>query len=102
LVTVQLAGDEMEQLRQAVIELWDPIGVFRRSEGGDNFEWPRDEYDNYLPAIAAHLHRHDLDGLTAYLTRTRTDVMGMTSRLDQDRSAAQALTVWYERLHAEG
>ena len=91
----------MEQLRQAVIELWDPIGVFR-SKGADNFDWPRDEYDNYLVAIAAHLHRHDVDGLTAYLARARTDVMGMTPRLDQDRSAAEALTGWYERAHAEG
>jgi hypothetical protein len=90
----------MEQLRQAVTELWDPIGVFH-SEGADDFDWPRDEYDNYLPAIAAHLHRHDLDGLTAYLARIRTDQMGMTSRLDLDRSAAEALTGWYERLDAE-
>jgi hypothetical protein len=101
LVTVQFTGDQMEQLRRAVIELWDPIGVFR-SKPADNFDWPRDEYDNYLPAIAAHLHRHDLDGLTAYLARTRTDGMGMTSRLDLDRNAAAALTDWYERLHAEG
>jgi hypothetical protein len=26
----------------------------------------------------------------------------MTSRLDLDRGAAEALTDWYERLHAEG
>jgi hypothetical protein len=102
LVTVQLTNDQMEQLRQAVIELWDPIGVFRPSEGADNFEWPRDEYDNYLPTIAGHLHRHDLHGLIAYLARIRTEQMGLSSRLEQDWSTAHALTGWYERMHVEG
>ncbi len=88
----------MEQLREAAIEVWDPIGVFRPGAGGDDFEWPRDEYDNYLPTIAAHLHRQDLDGLTAYLARIRTEHMGLSSRLEQDRSAAEALTGWYEQL----
>jgi hypothetical protein len=48
------------------------------TSGADNLDWPRDEYDNYLPAIAAHLHRRDLDGLTAHLAGTGTDEMGMS------------------------
>jgi hypothetical protein len=57
-----------------------------------------DEYDAYLPTIAAHLQRGDVDGLSAYLGLVRTAQIGLGLRSDMDRSAAQILTEWYGRL----
>jgi hypothetical protein len=41
----------MEQLRRAVMERWDPIGVFREQDDAEDRAAYWDEYDSYLPNI---------------------------------------------------
>ena len=45
----QAPSDEVNALRLAVMELWDPIGVADIPEAVD-------EYDSYLPSIRRELH----------------------------------------------
>jgi hypothetical protein len=89
-----LTSDQMEQLRRAVMERWDPIGVFHDQDDAEDRAAYWDEYDSYLPNIADHLRRGDVDGLTAYLARLRTVDMGMSAEQQLDRNAAQALIDW--------
>jgi len=87
-----LTSKQMEQLRRAVMERWDPIGVFHDKDDAKDRATYWDEYDSYLPHIVAHLRRGDVDGLTAYLAGVRIDDLGLSAQLQQDRDAAQALT----------
>ena len=89
-----LTSEQMEQLRRAVMERWDPIGVFDDSDDAEDRAPYWDEYDSYLPNIADHLRREDVDGLTAYLARLRTVNMGVSAQQQLDRNAAEALADW--------
>ncbi len=76
-------------LREAVMACWDPIGV--RGEPAAS-----DEYDNYLPKIAALLHSgRDEQVLAAFLEDVRTQRMELPPDRERDEAAARSLQAWY-------
>jgi hypothetical protein len=78
----------MEGLREAVMRLWDPIGVAAEPAAAD-------EYDDYLPQIERRLIAGNVGELAEYLARVRTETIGMPARSDLDEAAAMRLREWY-------
>ena len=84
------------QLRQLVMNTWDPIGVRGVAEA-------HDEYDGYLGGIADAVRR-DLGeaAIADLLTGFATENIGLRPNQDRDIAAARAITQWYaEAMAAE-
>jgi hypothetical protein len=90
-----LPDDRLEQIRRAVMEEWDPIGVMNPQDGPDEWAAYWEEYDDYLPTIATHLTQGDVDALAIYLDGIRTTEMGLPSTPGRDRAVAAALAERY-------
>jgi hypothetical protein len=52
----------IDDLRLAVFEEWDPIGVYHPSDEPRDRAAYWDEYDSYLPEIARRLDAGDVEG----------------------------------------
>ena len=76
------------ELRQAVITWWDPIGVAD--------EWAAaSEYDAYLGPIWQELRAGSPDSLAALLHGISTDQMGLSRSASDELEAAMALFAWW-------
>ena len=87
-----LTTAEVNVLRAAVIDLWDPIGVADSPEAAD-------EYDSYLPGMRRELSEGSVDSLSEYLNRISSDQMGLSRNASDDREAAEALHAWWRPHH---
>ena len=68
---------------------WDPIGVKGKPEAAG-------EYDDYVLQLGRRLRAGETEEeLERYLSRIRTEVMGLRARHDVDRSAARRMSAWY-------
>ena len=88
----QAPSDEVNALRLAVMELWDPIGVADIPEAVD-------EYDSYLPSIRRELHEGSSDSLSRYLHDVSTVQIGLSRTAIEDQWAAEALVSWGHERH---
>lgn len=77
-------------IRQALLAHWDPIGVH-------DFRIGDDEYDSYIPSIISMLEMGvDNEGIARYLSRLRTESIGLSPNTESDAYAACLLTEAYE------
>jgi len=77
------------ELRNVLLELWDPIGVADEPLA-------RDEYDGYIGRIADRLRRgSSVDDVAAFLSSATLD-MGLPPDQARDRRVAAALATWYQ------
>jgi len=98
---VRLTAAEMEQLRELVMDRWDPIAVHVPENGPDERACYWTEYDDYLPSIVGHLDAGEgAEWLAAHLSDLRTKDMGLPARFDLDRAAAAAIVAWHQRTRA--
>ena len=79
-------------VRKLLMERWDPIGVGDMPDAAD-------EYDSYVGTVGRMLREGATsEGLSAYLTRVRTEWMGLdhpASPVREPEVSAQ-LVEWYE------
>ena len=85
------APDQFEDLRLAVFEEWDPIGVHTPYDDPDDRSAYWDEYDDYLPEIARRLADADETALARYLGHVRTVLMGLNPDPQVDAASAKRL-----------
>ena len=65
---------------------WDPIGVM------DDPDWPRDEYDNYIPAITLQLDKNaDDNELAKLLNKITNEYMCISTSEDNNILTAKKL-----------
>jgi hypothetical protein len=65
---------------------WDPIGVM------DDPDWPRDEYDSYIPAITLQLDKNTNDiELAKLLSNITNEYMSITSSHSHNIAIAKKL-----------
>ena len=84
--------DQLEDLRLAVFEEWDPIGVYHADDDPEDRRMYWDEYDDYLAEIARRLADEDESGLARYLAHVRTALMGLSADPQLDAAAAAGLS----------
>jgi hypothetical protein len=61
-----------DEIRQVLIEQWDPIGVM------DDPEWPRDEYDSYIGELYRYLARGEsAEFIARHLCHLEESMMGL-------------------------
>jgi hypothetical protein len=82
---------EQAQLYRRVDEvlhyLWDPIGVSRVPHA-------RDEYQSYLPHVFALLIHHAPEAeIIAFLVKTETETMGLSTSRRAQKHAAEIVSV---------
>jgi hypothetical protein len=81
---------EVDDLRSAVLALWDPIGVAGEPAAAD-------EYDSYLSSICRELRDGTPESLAALLHGIATEQMGLSRPASADQKAAEALfALWRE------
>ena len=77
------------ELRELLMEHWDPIGVNGTPEA-------RDEYDGYLGPLANMLHAGaDAQAVAEYLANIQTERMDSPVRDDQLHDVAIRVVAWY-------
>ena len=76
-----------DEIRQVLIDQWDPIGVM------DDPEWPRDEYDSYIGEIYKYLARGEsAEFIARHLCLIEETMMGLGRLPESTRfPVAQAL-----------
>jgi hypothetical protein len=88
----------MDQLRDLVMTVWDPIGVHVPEDSTEDRALYWGEYDNYPPTIMARLDAgDDIDWLISYLAHVSTKLMRLSPNPDHDRHAAQTIVDWHQR-----
>jgi len=77
-------------VREILMQEWDPIGVAGIPD------WPRDEYDSYIPGVFGLLQKGtNVDQLAAHLDAITAGPIGMKPDEQRSRAAATAvLEVW--------
>jgi hypothetical protein len=86
-----MPATDLERLRLAVFEEWDPIGVYHFDDDSADRRTYWDEYDAYLPEIARRLEQGDEDGLVSYLAHVRTNLIGLSPAPQLDAAAVRNL-----------
>ncbi len=75
------------------LQAWDPIGVI---QDGVKTGVPPTEYDSYAPKILGLLIKGiSIEELANELSSIRTKQMGLTSKLEDDKSFAKGLMLWW-------
>lgn len=89
-------GDAIEsrrraELRELLMEHWDPIRVKDEPEA-----W--DEYDRYVDALLARLaDGADVDAVASYLGEVEAGQMELTSGPVECRDVGERVIAWYRR-----
>ena len=77
------------ELRELLMEHWDPIGVNGIPEA-------RDEYDGYLAPLVNRLHDGaDAQAVAEYLASLQTERMGLPVAAGQLHDVANRVVAWY-------
>ena len=75
----------------ALLDEWDPIGVYDDADG----EWPAGEYSRLVDPVLAMLHRGtDPLALAGYLNRDAGESMGLSAP-DDALGVAERLVAWW-------
>ena len=97
-----MSGDEAwwrdtgdRQLRELLLG-WDPIGIAPEPT------WPRDEYDDLIPALRERLRASASAGELAILLEAYVhDHMGLDTDVDREERFAQELVDWWAQTTKE-
>jgi hypothetical protein len=82
---------------RALLNDWDPVGVFQGQEGQD---WPSDEYDCLHGLVLGSLRTGDsIDETARLLDQEFRNHFGLPVKLESCRSTAEGLHDWYRNRH---
>lgn len=84
----KLPPDQLElykRIDEILFYKWDPIGV-------SDQDWPRDEYQGYLPQVFQLALKNDFPApIAEYLTQITTDHMGLRAGVQHDMKIAELI-----------
>lgn len=84
----KLPPDQLElykRVDEILFYRWDPIGI-------SDSDWPRDEYQSYLPRVFGMvLESETPDKIAEFLGRIATENMGLGSSPEHDRAIAELM-----------
>lgn len=85
----QDSKEETDALRTRIGEIlfykWDPLNL-------SNSNWPRDEYDIYVPEVVRlALESPSFQPIADYLTQVATEFMSMEEHKDHDKKIAELI-----------
>jgi len=84
----KLPPDQLElykRIDEILFYKWDPIGI-------SDSDWPRDEYQSYLPSVFGMvLASEKPDKIADFLGKIATENMGLGASLEHDNTIAELM-----------